>query len=91
MADISTVRLLSMRQGKRSEFSDYCWPYIVAGSMTVQKLRALVQRLFKANPATLTISYINPNAQGPEVTMDNDMRQISFYGPEDGDTVLVRW
>lgn len=28
---------------------------------------------------------------GYEIELDDNLRQISFYSVEDGDTVLVRW
>ncbi|ESO94310.1 hypothetical protein LOTGIDRAFT_189635 [Lottia gigantea] len=60
-------------------------------TMTVAKVRGLVQRLFKADPSTLQLSYKSQKMDGPNIEMDNELRQLSFYSIENGDTVVVKW
>ncbi|KAK6183626.1 hypothetical protein SNE40_011064 [Patella caerulea] len=60
-------------------------------TMTVQKVRALVQRLFQADASTLQLSYSRQKMEGPNVEMDNDLRQLSYYSIESGDTIYAKW
>ena len=59
--------------------------------MTVQKLKALVQRLFKADPSTLNMTYSTEQVEGQVYEFDNDLREIGFYAIDEGDTVNVTW
>ena len=65
-------------------------------TMTVQKLRLLVQRALNrklsgamAHKLVMTVSSTkNPEVQVP---LDNDMRDLFFYSVENGDTIYVKW
>jgi len=67
----------------------------IPSSMNVRSLRALLQRLYKkqAGNNKLRISLLSGSSGDcdKEVEIDNDMREISFYSVNDGDTLLVRW
>ncbi|XP_074655996.1 tubulin-specific chaperone E-like [Tubulanus polymorphus] len=60
-------------------------------TMTVQKVKTLVNRLLKADISTLKLSYISKDTTGPEIDLDNDLRQLSFYSVENGDTLIAKW
>ncbi|OWF42186.1 tubulin-specific chaperone E-like [Mizuhopecten yessoensis] len=60
-------------------------------TMTVQKLKALIQKLFKWDNGELQLSYETKKMKKVEIEFDNDLRPISFYSIEPGDTILVRW
>ncbi|XP_076442503.1 tubulin-specific chaperone E-like [Babylonia areolata] len=59
-------------------------------TMLVQKLKTLIQRLYRLD-CDFTLSYISQKMQGPEVVFDNELRQLSFYSVESGDTIQVKW
>ncbi|XP_025104248.1 tubulin-specific chaperone E-like isoform X2 [Pomacea canaliculata] len=59
-------------------------------TMSVQKLKTLIQRIFRLDK-DFTLSYISHKMQGPEIEFDNELRQISFYSVENGDTIQVKW
>ncbi|XP_077999672.1 tubulin-specific chaperone E-like [Glandiceps talaboti] len=61
------------------------------GSMNVQKVKILIQRLFKVNQADQQLTYISKKMGGPEVEIDNDFRQLSFYSIENEDTIIVKF
>jgi len=60
-------------------------------SMTIAKLRAMVMRLYSADPHSLVVTYSSPLAPGQDFQLDHDMREISYYAMLDGDTVNVSW
>ncbi|KAL5008816.1 hypothetical protein ScPMuIL_014397 [Solemya velum] len=60
-------------------------------TMTVQKLKSLVKRLFRVDNREITLSYRSQKMQGPKIDFDNEMRQISFYSVETGDTIEATW
>ncbi len=64
-------------------------------SLTVHKLRAVLGRMARpeARPHQLFISYVSSEAGGreAEVPMDNDMRDLSFYGLASGNKIVVKW
>ncbi len=60
--------------------------------LTLHKLRALLQRMVRPVKAhQLVLSYSSAQHVGTEVPMDNDLRDLSFYGVTTGDTLFVRW
>ncbi|XP_060068996.1 tubulin-specific chaperone E-like [Ylistrum balloti] len=63
----------------------------IPGTMTVQKLKSLIQKLFKWYDRELQLSYETKKMKHVEVEFDNDLRSIGFYSIEPGDTILVRW
>lgn len=60
-------------------------------AMTVQKVKALLQRLYKVDGVTMKLAYSSPQAVGQEYEFDNDLREIGYYAIEDGDTIIVSW
>ena len=66
-------------------------------NLTVHKLRALLQRLVRApgqprrQAHELVLSYRSGLAPEIEVPFDNEQRELSFYGLEDGDAIVVNW
>ncbi|XP_033735723.1 tubulin-specific chaperone E-like [Pecten maximus] len=63
----------------------------IPGTMTVQKLKALIMKLFKWDDRELQLSYETKKMKHVEIELDNDLRAVSFYSIEPGDTILVRW
>ncbi|CAG5119713.1 unnamed protein product, partial [Candidula unifasciata] len=61
------------------------------GTMSIEKLKTLIQRLYKEStePKLKYVSHKIANA--PEIELDNDMRQLGFFSIEPGDTILVSW
>jgi len=61
-------------------------------TMVVQKLKTLCHRLFQLGSAELDLYAISSAAQtgDVQVALDNDLRPLSFYSLEDGDTVVVK-
>ncbi len=61
-------------------------------NLTVLKLRALLQRLVRPVKAhQLELSYTSREHPEVEVPMDNDMRDLAFYGLASGDTLILKW
>lgn len=61
----------------------------VPGTMTVQKLKALIHRLMKLD-TDMELSYISQKMNGQEIELDGDQRSLSFYSVEPGDTIHVK-
>ncbi|XP_063773632.1 tubulin-specific chaperone E [Pseudophryne corroboree] len=60
-------------------------------SMTVQKVKGLLYRLFKVPGSELTLSYESCKMEGKEIELENDLKSLQFYSMENGDSILVRW
>nr|XP_022332056.1 tubulin-specific chaperone E-like [Crassostrea virginica] len=60
------------------------------GTMIVQKLKALIQRLYKLD-SEIKLSYISKKMEGCEIDFDNDLRPLNYFSIEAGDTVYARW
>ena len=58
-------------------------------TMTISKLKGLLQRLFKVSPSSQILSYVDQN--GHEVELDDDLRQLSFYSVGSGDIIHLKW
>ena len=58
-------------------------------TMTISKLKGLLQRLFKVSPSCQILSYVDENAH--EVKLDDDLRPLSFYSVGSGDTIYLKW
>ena len=58
-------------------------------TMTISKLKGLLQRIFKVPPSNQVLSYVDPNDH--EVQLDDDLRQLSFYSVGSGDTIHLKW
>lgn len=59
------------------------------GTMTVQKLKALIYRLYKID-SEIQLSYISQKMKGEEIELDNDQRFLSYYSIEPGDVIQVK-
>lgn len=60
------------------------------GAMELQKLKSLVQKIYKIDVCDQKISYTRKE-DDCEIEMDNDQRPIGFFGIEIGDTILVKY
>ncbi|XP_071079244.1 tubulin-specific chaperone E-like [Haliotis cracherodii] len=60
-------------------------------TMTVQKVKTLVQRLFQVETGDIILTYKSQEVEDAEFPIDNDLRVLSFYSLENGDTILVKW
>lgn len=58
-------------------------------TMTVSKLKGLLQWRFKVPSVSQMLSYVDQS--GHEVDMDDNLRTLSFYSVESNDTINVRW
>ncbi|XP_072107133.1 tubulin-specific chaperone E isoform X1 [Mobula birostris] len=59
-------------------------------SMTIQKVKGLLHRLFKVPSAELKLTYIT-SKMDMEIDINNDLQPLSYYSIESGDCILVRW
>ncbi|XP_062606244.1 tubulin-specific chaperone E-like [Saccostrea cucullata] len=59
-------------------------------TMTVQKLKALIQRLYKVD-SEIKLSYVSKKMEGCEIDFDNDLRPLNYFSIEAGDIVYARW
>lgn len=71
---------------------DNCKPVVkkLPGTMTVQKVRSLVQRMFKAEKQDVVMKCKSNKKVEHLVQLDNDLRELAFY-VEDGDQIIVDW
>ncbi|NWU89937.1 TBCE protein, partial [Upupa epops] len=60
-------------------------------SMTIQRVKGLLYRLFRIPGSELKLSYQSSKLEGKEVELDNDLKPLQFYSIENGDCMLVRW
>uniref|UniRef100_H3AXL1 Tubulin-specific chaperone E n=1 Tax=Latimeria chalumnae TaxID=7897 RepID=H3AXL1_LATCH len=60
-------------------------------SMTIQKVKGLLCRLFKVPGSELKLSYISAKREAIEIELQNDLKPLQFYSIENGDCILVRW
>jgi len=58
--------------------------------LTLHKLKAMLQRMVKAKGRELEVSYVGKE-DGLQVEMDNDLRDLNFYGVNNGDKIVVKW
>ncbi|XP_028407630.1 tubulin-specific chaperone E-like [Dendronephthya gigantea] len=59
------------------------------GSMTIAKLKGLLQRIFKVPPSSQILSYVDKSDH--EIKLDDDLRPLSFYSVGPGDTIYLKW
>ncbi|XP_056022932.1 tubulin-specific chaperone E-like isoform X2 [Ostrea edulis] len=59
-------------------------------TMTAQKLKALIQRLYKVD-SEIKLSYVSKKMESCEIDFDNDLRPLNYFSIEAGDTVYARW
>ena len=58
-------------------------------TMTISKLKGLLQRIFKVSPSSQILSYVDENDH--EVELDDDLRSLSFYSVGHGDVIHLKW
>ncbi|XP_062502907.1 tubulin-specific chaperone E-like isoform X2 [Corticium candelabrum] len=58
-------------------------------SLTIQKLKGLIQRLCRVDISQQRLTY-KETENGPEYTMDDNMRSLAFYSVKSGNIVVVR-
>jgi len=58
--------------------------------MTIGKLKGLFNRLFKVDSSDQRLSSVDSKL-GREVELDDDLRQLTFYSVQSGDTIYLRW
>nr|XP_002741754.2 PREDICTED: tubulin-specific chaperone E-like [Saccoglossus kowalevskii] len=61
------------------------------GSMTVQKVKNLISRIFKVDTTDQQLAYISKKMGGPEVELESDLRQLSYYSLENEDTIVIKF
>ncbi|XP_013395926.1 tubulin-specific chaperone E-like [Lingula anatina] len=59
-------------------------------TMKIQKLKPLIQRLYKIGDLDFKLVYTSQKAQGTEYDFDDDLKELSYFSIEDGDTILVK-
>ena len=59
------------------------------GTMTIAKLKGLLQRMFKVPPSSQILSYVDKSDH--EIKLDDDLRPLSFYSVGSGDTIYLKW
>ena len=61
-------------------------------SLSIQKLKGVLHRLYKLDPSDQLLSYVQQHGseQKQEIEMDDDLRPLSYYGMQSGNTILVR-
>nr|XP_058944024.1 tubulin-specific chaperone E-like [Pocillopora verrucosa] len=60
------------------------------GTMTIGKVKGLLYRLFKVDSSDQKLSSVDSKL-GREVDLDDDLRQLTFYSVQSGDTIYLRW
>ncbi|KAK2161322.1 hypothetical protein NP493_1590g00002 [Ridgeia piscesae] len=60
-------------------------------SMTVQKLKTLLSRIYKVSTISMTLTYTSQKMPNTEFEFENDQKEIGFYSVEDGDIIHVKW
>ncbi|KAI0220594.1 Tubulin-specific chaperone E [Lamellibrachia satsuma] len=60
-------------------------------SMSVQKLKTLLSRIYKVSTISMTLTYTSQKMPDTEFEFENDQKEIGFYSVEDGDTIHVKW
>ncbi|XP_033115860.1 tubulin-specific chaperone E-like isoform X2 [Anneissia japonica] len=61
------------------------------GTMNIQKLKSLIHKLMKVDIASQVLTYTSTKLKDQEFELNNDMRPLSFFGIENGDTIQVKW
>ncbi|KAI6657805.1 Tubulin-specific chaperone E-like [Oopsacas minuta] len=59
-------------------------------TLTIQKLKGVLHRLYKIDPADQMLSYVREEFNCPEIEMDDTLRPLSYYGMQSGYIILVR-
>lgn len=61
------------------------------GGMELQKLRSLIQKIYRIDVCSQQLYYTRKEGDGLKIKMDNDLRTLDFYGIESGDTIFVKY
>jgi hypothetical protein len=62
----------------------------VPGSMTVQKLKGMLQRVYGVDSSQQRLTYLD-SLRNIEIEIDDNLKQLSYYSIQSGDTILLRW
>uniref|UniRef100_A0A8B9GHR8 Tubulin-specific chaperone E n=1 Tax=Amazona collaria TaxID=241587 RepID=A0A8B9GHR8_9PSIT len=87
----STLKNQLLSKSASSIFLITFLSFLLAESMTIQRVKGLLYRLLKIPGSELKLSYESSKLEGKEVELDNDLKPLQFYSIENGDCVLVRW
>eukprot|EP00057_Strongylocentrotus_purpuratus_P030796 XP_782736.2 PREDICTED: tubulin-specific chaperone E [Strongylocentrotus purpuratus] len=60
-------------------------------TMDITKVKGMIQKLFKVDVADQKLFYLSPKLPDQEIPLDNDLRQLGFFGIESGNTIIIRW
>lgn len=60
-------------------------------TMTIEKLKTLIQRMFKMNTEPILTYSSSKKTNGPRIPLDHDMRQLGYFSIESSDTIHVSW
>ncbi|GFS08897.1 tubulin-specific chaperone E-like [Elysia marginata] len=60
-------------------------------TMTIEKLKTLIQRMFKMNTEPILTYSSSKKSNGPRIPLDHDMRQLGYFSIESSDTIHVCW
>ncbi|CAL8111818.1 unnamed protein product [Orchesella dallaii] len=63
----------------------------VVPTMTVQKLKAFVQRVFKETEPPTKITAVSSRNPGISFSLDDDFMDLATYSVEEGDKLLIVW
>ncbi|GFN82844.1 tubulin-specific chaperone e-like [Plakobranchus ocellatus] len=60
-------------------------------TMSIEKLKTLIQRMFKMNTEPKLAYSSGKKFDGPHIPLDHDMRQLGYFSIENADTIHVTW
>ncbi|ODN00842.1 Tubulin-specific chaperone E [Orchesella cincta] len=63
----------------------------VVPTMTVQKLKAFVQRVYKENEPPTKITAVSSRNPGITFSLDDDFMDLATYSVEEGDKLIIVW
>ncbi len=58
-------------------------------SMTVHKLKIMIQRLWKVEPEQQKLFFVDSSENAVPNEMDDDYKELEFYGVEEGGTISM--
>jgi len=59
-------------------------------TMTVQQLKGVLQRLYKIQNSKQNLSYVDKE-NDREITLEDNMKQLTYYSISSGDVIFIRW
>lgn len=86
-----TLRFVNGYKGPESEMAASVVQKTVPNSLTVGKLKALIQMVFQVSPFSQQLSYQSGDAGTLQmaVPLENEVETLGYYGVSDGATILV--